>query len=402
MEDTQNDGVSMGRRWLMFAAVYLIGIMAGVCMFKAPPLFTTEFVSDLGFTDHNIGWVMSIFAMTCMILAFPANAVLSKLGPKKSLYITIVSLIFGAGLGAIAPNDAVMLVSRFIEGVGMGLVSVVGPAAVSTIIPIEKRGLAMGIWAIYVNVGIVVAFNAAPVIYAVCGTWRAVWWSTVLFGVAVLAFFSLIYKETPHFAPESQTNDGAISIKPDMLSVWLLGLAFCAWSMVNHGSIGTFYPAYLSEVHAFDTQMSGTVSSITNIFVLILGPVSGYISDRFRIRKGFLVGALFGTAALLTFGFGDSLTMMWAFVLLMIFTSSAAGTGAFALVPFIAKDPSHVGFVMSVMTFLQNVGILVGSATMGSLASMLGWNEAAWVFCIPIALIGGVLSVLIKVDKNKA
>ena len=106
--------ITMGRRWLMFVTIFIVGVLAAFCQFKAPVLFATEFTSELGFTDANIGWVMSVFSLIGVVLAFPAGGILAKLGAKKSLMITAIALAIGAGAGALVNNATMMLATRFI------------------------------------------------------------------------------------------------------------------------------------------------------------------------------------------------------------------------------------------------------------------------------------------------
>ena len=396
-----NTEFSTGRRWLIFSSVFLIGILASFCMFKAPPLFATEFTSDLGFTNDTIGWVMSMFAMIGVVLAFPAGGILQKLGPKKSLIITAASLVIGAALGALTTNAAMMLATRFVEGIGMGLISVVGPAVVASIIPSKKQGLAMGIWSVWFPCGVVAAFNLAPLLYTLTEAWRTVWWFAAALAAVSLVFVVLVYQNPPQEAEADQvaatTGDKP---KPDMRSIIMVALAFCMWNIMNAGAISGFYPSFLADAHQLDTQMAGTLSSITNILVLFLGPISGIVSDRFGIRKGFIVFGLLGAAVLLTFGFGNNMALIYLFVVLMSFCSAAFATGIFSSVPLLAKDPAKIGLGMAIVAFLQNAGILLGSAVFGPIVTALGWNGASLLFCVPVCILGGVFALLIKSTKK--
>ncbi len=398
---------SMGRRWLIFSTVFLVGVLASFCMFKAPPLFSTEFMTDLGFSDSNIGWVMSMFAMIGVVLAFPAGGILQKLGPKKSLIITAASLVIGAGLGALATDVVFMLATRFIEGVGMGLISVVGPAAVASIIPARKQGLAMGIWSVWFPCGVVAAFNLAPLLYSVGGSWQIAWWFAAVLSVIALILVVLVYADPPaEGVSDAVQSSSTIQLKPDMFSIIMVALAFCAWNIINAGAISGFYPSYLADVHHLGTQMAGTVSSFTNILVLALGPISGLVADKlsqkFNIRKAYIVLALFAAAGLLCFGFGDSMTLVWVFVSLMAFASAACATGVFSSIPLLAKDSAKIGFGMAIVAFLQNVGILVGSAAFAPIVATLGWNMASIAFCVPVCVVGAIFAILIKSAKAKS
>lgn len=393
----------MSRRWMIFCSVFFLGILTSFGMFKAPTMFTTEFISELGFTESSIGWVMSMFTLIGAVLAFPAGGIFAKLGAKKSLIITAISLIVGAAGGALATNATMMLATRFIEGIGMGLVSVVGPAAVASIIPAKKQGLAMGIWSVWFPAGVVLAMNVTPMVYALAGTWRANWWLSAILAAVALVFVWAVYATPPQekVAEEASADGAPMKLKPDFFSIVMIAIAFGCWNVFNAGAIGGFYPSYLADVHSLDTQLSGTISSITNILVLALGPISGIIADKFNIHKGFIVFGMFGAAILLTFAFGDNMPLVWVFVIAMSFCSACCSTGVFSSVPLYAKDPSKVGLGMAIVAFFQNLGGCIGSAAFGALAVSMGWNMASLAFCVPIAIVGGVCAVLIKSLKAK-
>lgn len=394
----------MSRRWMIFCSVFFLGILTSFGMFKAPTMFTTEFTTELGFTESTIGWVMSMFTLIGAVLAFPAGGIFAKLGAKKSLVITAISLIIGAAGGALATNATMMLVTRFIEGIGMGLISVVGPAAVASIIPARKQGLAMGIWSVWFPAGVVLAMNVTPMVYALGGTWRANWWLSAILAAVALVFVLAVYATPPQEGGEeksAESGSAPMKLKPDFFSIVMIALAFGCWNVFNAGAIGGFYPSYLADVHSLDTQLSGTISSITNILVLALGPISGIVADKFNIHKGFIVFGMFGAAVLLTFAFGDSMPLVWVFVIAMSFCSACCSTGVFSSVPLYARDPSKVGLGMAIVAFFQNLGGCIGSAAFGSIAVMMGWNMASLAFCVPIAIVGGICAVLIKSLKPK-
>lgn len=401
MTSSSSTQFSMGRRWVIFCSVFFLGVLTSFGMFKAPTMFTTEFTTELGFTESNIGWVMSMFTLIGAVLAFPAGGILAKLGAKKSLIITAVSLIVGAAGGALATSATFMLATRFIEGIGMGLISVVGPAAVASIIPARKQGLAMGIWSVWFPAGVVLAFNVTPFVYALAGSWRANWWLSAILAVAALVFIIAVYATPPQeqgasTAEAAEAGSKPLSLKPDFFSIIMIALAFGCWNVFNAGAIGGFYPSYLADAHQLDTQLSGTVSSITNMLVLALGPISGIVADKYDIHKGFIVFGMFGAAVLLTFAFGDSMTLVWVFVIAMSLFSACCSTGVFSSVPLYAKDPSKVGLGMAIVAFFQNLGGLIGSAAFGTLAVSLGWSMASLAFCVPVALVGGICALLIR------
>ena len=248
----------------------------------------------------------------------------------------------------------------------------------------------MGIWSVWFPAGVVLAFNVTPFVYALAGSWRANWWLSAILAVAALVFIIAVYATPPQeqaasTAEAAEAGSKPLSLKPDFFSIVMIALAF-----------GGFYPSYLADAHQLDTQLSGTVSSITNILVLALGPISGIVADKYDIHKGFIVFGMFGAAALLTFAFGDSMALVWVFVIAMSLFSACCSTGVFSSVPLYAKDPSKVGLGMAIVAFFQNLGGLIGSAAFGTLAVSLGWSMASLDFCVPVALVGGICALLIR------
>lgn len=398
---TENS-MSMGRRWLIFFSVFSVGIFAGFNMFKAPPLFTA-LMPELGFTEDTIGWVMSMFAMISVVLAFPAGGIMKKLGIRNSLLITAASVVIGAGIGAVATTSAVMLFSRLIEGIGLGMISVVGPAAVASIIPRSKQGLAMGIWTVWFPLAIVVALNTSPAIFAL-GGWRTVWWVGAGLSLVSFLFILFVYKQPPQEAPDASEADAAVSaaaLKPDYRSVIFATLAFGMWNVFFGGAIASFYPTFLQQAHGMDVQFAGTASSITNMIVLVLGPLSGVISDKLGTSKWLMVFAMAGASVMMTFAFGESMTLVWVYLIGMSLFAAAMPTGTFSLVPKLMKDPAKVGFGMSILAFFQNIGIVFGSAAFGPVSASVGWQMASMTLLLPAAVIGLVFTLLIKEKRGR-
>ena len=159
--------------WVIAITVWIIGIVLAIAQYKA--MATTTFIAeDMGLTATQAGWISGIFTFTGIILAFPAAAILKKLGPKMALILSTGFAVVGGIIGFFAPGFAPMIASRIIEGVGLGLVGVVGPATIAMWFPIEKRGLPMGIWSNWQTVGISICFFTSVPMTMAMG-WRSLW-----------------------------------------------------------------------------------------------------------------------------------------------------------------------------------------------------------------------------------
>lgn len=401
---------SMAYRWFLLYLVYLISALTAFSMFKAPPVFP-QLIVDLGFTEANIGWMTSMFAIIGAALAFPASALVNKLGYTKSLLLTLAAIIIGSLLGVFSKGLGLMLVSRVFEGASMGLISVVGPAAVSQIMPIEKQGFAQGMYSTWFPFGSVIALNASPIIAGVFG-WQGAWVTSivaaVILTVLVVVFFTIPPAEKP--APTQEAHDAAVqalsaSGKP-AASIWppiIFGsLCLFFWNSSYCGAIASFFPTFLQEAHGLSPQYAGFLSSLTPMLILLTGPLAGFVSDRFDMQKGLMVFANVMAIVLLYLAFSSNMTLVWVYIILFSFAAGSMPAGLYALVPRTTQDPKAIAVSMSIIAVCMNLGIMLGAGAFGPLQLAVGWQNAALYFLCPFAVISLAMALLIRpIHKKK-
>ncbi len=181
--------------WVILFVVFLASVAAPLNQNKVPPLMPILMQSfNIGLSQA--GLLMSVFSITGFLLALPAGIILQKLGPKASGLIAVGSLVIGASLGALSGSMGLLLTSRVIEGVGMGLIAVVAPAIIALWFPPEKQGTPMGLWATWVPVGSIFMMITAPRLGIAAG-WQAVWWVGDGFALVALALYALLMRPAP-------------------------------------------------------------------------------------------------------------------------------------------------------------------------------------------------------------
>ena len=102
---------------------------------------------ELGFSQHNLQWVVSGYALTfggCLMLAGRAA---DLFGRRRFFMIGLGLFTLASLVGGFAPSQAVLLIARVAQGFGAAIVS---PAALSllttTFAEGEERNRAMGVW----------------------------------------------------------------------------------------------------------------------------------------------------------------------------------------------------------------------------------------------------------------
>lgn len=384
--------------WIILVVVYLASVAAPLSQSKVPPimpLLMQAFQIDL----TQAGLLMSVFAVTGLLLALPAGIILQRLGPKGTGLIALVCLSGGSLLGAISTSVAILLSSRVVEGVGMGLLGVVAPASIAMWFPPQKQGAPMGIWATWVPVGTVAMYVLAPALATSFG-WPSVWWVAAAYTLLVMLAYGLLMRLPNPGEVIGQTQPGEQA--PGYLrhalanrDIWLLGLEFACFNLVFI-AMGTFYPTFLTEVRGYPLAQAAWVASISTIMVLISAPLAGWLSDRIGSRRLVFSLPFLVIAILLLLPFRATGWQIYAVLALLGLVAGANPTATFAAAPEVMRKPQWAGMGLGVIMVGQNLGLLIGPVLFGSFVRDLGWVVAGYTL-IPVCLLGFISAWLVKV-----
>jgi predicted MFS family arabinose efflux permease len=380
--------------WFALIIILLASMAAPLNQFKVPPVMPL-LMGAFGVSAAQAGLLMSLFAITGLFLAIPAGFIFQKLGYRLTGMIAILSLVVGAGWGAFSRGFDIMLASRFVEGAGMSLMSVVAPAVIALWFSPESRGKAMGIWAVWVPLGSTIMFLLAPTL-AGRWNWPGVWWFgcfyAVLVGFMYLVFLKSKSAHSPN--PKGEVSSGRM---PDhglakVLSnrdLWLTSLLFCCFNFVFIAFI-TWAPTFLHQVRGISMARAAFLVSLTTILTIIACPTSGWVSDRIGTRKWVAVIPMVLMAPLFLLFFSAGETGFLALVILLGFIGGFVPTGVFSGAVEMAGDERLSGMAMAVIQIGQNAGMLLGPLVMGWLIeSGGGWQTAFWVLA-PVSVLGAV------------
>ena len=117
--------MNMKRAWTVALVTIFAGVALALVQNKVAPCMVT-LQNAFGIDMASAGWLSSLFSLVGIIMAIPASIILNKLGPKKSGILALVCAIAGSLIGIFAGSVALLMASRVIEGIGVGLISVIG------------------------------------------------------------------------------------------------------------------------------------------------------------------------------------------------------------------------------------------------------------------------------------
>jgi MFS family permease len=395
--------------WVVLSALYMASLAAPLNLFKVPPVMTT-LEKEFSLSSGDSGMLMSIFSIMGFILAIPAGYILKRFGIKMTGLVAVGAVKIGAGLGAVATNSSSLFYGRFIEGIGMGLIMVAAPLAISLWFPAQKRGLPMGLWASCVGIGNIATLILAPLMMASFG-WRAVWWAGSGFSAVAFILFAVLFRlprkdemfEAPQPAAKSRIEESP-SLTKAMAnrSLWMISIAFGCYNLVVM-AVSTFLPKFLEVVRGYsvtyDRGLFANASFVTSLIMMtsiFTGPAGGYLSDRLGKRKIMIIIPY--VLMTLTFLFPFSVTgwLIPAYMIAFGIFGGPIAPVSLAGVPEVVPRPELVGIGMGVVAVGQNLGMFIGPALFGRMLESTSWATAGYLM-IPICVIGIVATSLIKI-----
>jgi len=364
---------------LVLAAVFVASVAAVMAQFAAPPLMPV-LMDAFGVDLAEASRLMSVFSITGLVLALPAGLVLQRFGSVATGAVAMLSVIAGSALGVLAPDFTGFLLSRAVQGVGVGLIGVVAPAVVATVFPPERRGTPMGVWAMWVPVGGVLMYVLAPTIAAAAG-WQAVWWLVACAAGAAGVVYVLVLRAAR--LPRAARGDAVADLRAGLAGrdVWLLAATFALFGTMA-GSINAFLPTFLAGERGMDLAAAATMSALVLVGAGIGSFLAGLVSDRIGSRRRVYAAACLAAAVLVTLPYNVSGPLLAVLLVAVGITNGAIPSALFASVPEVMPEARLAGAGMAALMLGQNAGFVVGPALFAALLPTMGWGSVGIAFAL--------------------
>ncbi|MDR0514951.1 MAG: MFS transporter, partial [Coriobacteriaceae bacterium] len=308
-----------GKAWFMLVIVYLLSVAVPILWFSLPPMLADNTILGVFLNGDQtqvaaVGNTMSMVSLGAMVSAVLATFLVKAIKLKNTLLLGALLAIVGGVVMALSAGDGmkgsgdftILIVGRVIVGLGVGLVGVTSPTAITTWFPGKVRGLAIGIWATWVPVGIIIATNLLvnPLKGAFPGSHgmepfpfsyslpQVSWWVMIGLLVVTTLLVAVFYK-----APETNTGVSA-ETKPikevlpffKQYQVIMLAIVWLAFNYVNY-CFTTYAPIYFAGgfgdagmgagngiMTTGEAAFWGSISSALGI----LAPIPAAIYDRLK------------------------------------------------------------------------------------------------------------------------
>ncbi|MDD5169186.1 MAG: MFS transporter, partial [Syntrophales bacterium] len=243
---------------------------------------------DLGLTDFQVGLVNTMFYIGIIVFCMPIAHFVDVWSRKKMIGLMAFAWsIFTLATG-FCNGFVTLLLTRLGVGVGESGFAAGGTALIAASYPEEKRAQKLGLFNMFITIGIIVGVILGGYLSANYGGWRTPFYIFGIPGIilGVLAFFmqdySLKKADGSVIAHDSFTKNLKQLLKIKTLRWLYLGLGMFA---ILQFSIMTWFPALLMRAYHVKEDKAGLVVGLVSIIGL-LGPIlGGILADRWQKKR---------------------------------------------------------------------------------------------------------------------
>jgi predicted MFS family arabinose efflux permease len=385
---------------LVLAAVQFAHIVDFMILMPLGP----RLMHDFGISPGRFGELVSAYTFSAGLFSLMAAPLLDRFTRKTALLCSFSGFIAATAFCGIAPTFSWLMLGRVVAGCFGGTSASLVVASVADVIPLERRGAAMGI--------VMTSFSLASVLGVPLGLfaannfgWRAPF---LILGALAVALFALAAGALPRVqrAPRAAGE----SVSASLLAIfavprhWLsfsftMTLMFSGFVVIPYISPTLVQNCGVSNEHLPYVYMAG------GLFTFFSMPWIGRMADRYGLFRVFAVMSLLtmpAIAAVTHFGSHIPLGLILAVTTAFMVCASGRFAPAMTLVTS-AVEPRHRGGFLSVNTAFQQIasGLAAMTAALilssGPNGTILHYGTTGW---IGIAALG--LSIFLASRIRKA
>jgi len=344
-------------KWWVLANI-MIGTFMAVLDATIVNVGLPKIMAAFGVSLDKVEWVLTAYLLVFAVMLPTSGWVADHFGYKRTYFLALVFFTVGSFLCGLAWDENALIAARIVQGIGAGFLMPVGMAIVTREFPPEKRGIALGFWAIAAAASV----SLGPLVggYLIDHLdWQAIFDINVPVGIVGMLATLVIQREYKTEHERSFDIIGFISVAA-FLTFLLLALseANAAWNAggwtssfiltclaisaiglltfliteftVKHplielkllgnfnfamanavlfifglGMFGSTFllPLYLQDSLGYTAFQAGSVFLPVGIIQGMLSPIAGILSDKVNPKIPAILGILFLTLSLYLNGF---------------------------------------------------------------------------------------------------
>ncbi|HET9574939.1 MAG TPA: MFS transporter [Nitrospira sp.] len=408
-------------RWLILTLLFMTSVVTYIDRVNIS-VTARQMMPAFGLTDQQMGGIFSAFVAGYALFQIPGGWLADRWGARIVLTGALVwwsactaftALAATSYLAEIVGIVGALMAARFALGVGEAVALPSFNRAVANWMPVDARGIGIGIAIGGIGLGSVITPPIAAWVMVNWG-WQIVFYLSALLGLVMAFLWWTLARDRPREHPWVARNDSATAAGAYPIgetaapwrsllktpTLWWLVLSYSCLGYVAYVYLSWFY-LYLVNVRGFDSLRGGLYASTPFLAMLIGCPLGGWVTDRLAVRYGItqgrvvagMSGMVCAGCAIAVGGFADSALMAIASL------SLGAGCLYFAVGAYWASttdlSKAHAGTLSGLMNTGANVGGAISPSLTPWIAAQWGWPVSLATAGV-IALLGAALWIWIK------
>lgn len=296
--------------------------------------------NDLGLNYTQAGLVISAFSITGGISNLPAGWLADRFGTRLMVLISVSGVALAGFLVGLSNSYITLIILLVLVALLGGGYHPSSASAISTFIPMDRRGRALGLHLIGGTASFwLVPLLAAPI--AVAWGWRGSYMTlTVPIIILGIALYLLLGRQTKvKNQPEPSTQQTLPETSQIQWRILLPFLVLTIGTGMITQSIAAYYSLFAVDHLKTPEATAAALMAITPAVGAFAAPTAGYIADRFGTVPVLIIVSLIAAPLLYTLNF---VTGVPSFIAVLLFT----GTVNMMRVPaseayFVSNIPLH-------------------------------------------------------------
>jgi EmrB/QacA subfamily drug resistance transporter len=140
---------------------------------------------DLHASISGLEWTVNAYTLTFAVLLLLGAALGDRLGRKRVFVAGLGIFTLGSAAAALSPSIDWLIAARALQGVGGAIVTPLTLTILSDAVPVERRGLALGLWGGVSGLGVALGpLVGGAVVQGL--SWQWIFWLNVPIGLAAI------------------------------------------------------------------------------------------------------------------------------------------------------------------------------------------------------------------------
>ncbi len=329
-----------------------------------------EYAETFNVSYTLVGLIVSAFGIGRIFLDLPAGSLARKYNKKVIMIFGLSLVIISSIMAGLAPNYSILLLARFIEGIGSALYVTTATIFIALVASPERRGRLMSIFTGSFLLGSIFGPSFGGFIATLYGIRAPFFVYAIVVTIGLIPTFMLPRASNPF-------SEGGFTLREIPRKAWkslkdrnflLIFPAIFSLFFIRTGVRSTLVPLYGGNVLGLNESDIGILITLAGIATMATILPIGNISDRIGRRRP-LISCLI-LAAPVTVLIPFTKNMLSLSICLLAYGAIIGLSGPIAAYVTDISPPDQIELYMGVYRTIGDIGFVIGPLLLGFIADL--------------------------------